>query len=452
MDGPVSVVGLLCRTSDRTPGGARGAQALAPRARRAARASSRASSARPASRAPAPWDGDLRDVARLPARGGRPGRRRARRAARFPVLRASDCSICMTTLPTVVRCHPEAYVLWLDAHGDFNTPDTTPSGFLGGMCLAAACGELGRRPRRERRRPARGSSCAACATSTTGERVLLEREPACANVAPEPARRRARRGSEVYVHLDLDVLDPSVLPAQFPRRRRAVGRRAAHAARRGRRERRTVVGVEITAFEAPEDEAERAPGSPSRSPPSSTPLLGVARMTAETRRRRCCARSSRTSTSGASGSSSAAAPEKIAKQHAAEQAHRARAHRPARRRGHVHRAGHARASRTSPSRRWQGRDAPADGVITGYGKVDGRLVAIAAYDFTVMAGSMGMTGEIKVARMRELALEQAHADGVAARLGRRAHPGGGRVAVRRLAATCSARRSSRRASSRRSPR
>ena len=51
-----------------------------------------------------------------------------------------------------------------------------------------------------------------------------------------------------------------------------------------------------------------------------------------------------------------------------------------------------------------GRDAPADGVITGYGKVDGRLVAVAAYDFTVMAGSMGMTGELKVGRLRELAL------------------------------------------------
>src|SRR6059058_6596000 len=36
----------------------------------------------------------------------------------------------------------------------------------------------------------------------------------------------------------------------------------------------------------------------------------------------------------------------------------------------------------------EGKDAPADGVITGYGKVDGRLVAVAAYDFTVMAGSM----------------------------------------------------------------
>src|SRR5215211_5966981 len=50
------------------------------------------------------------------------------------------------------------------------------------------------------------------------------------------------------------------------------------------------------------------------------------------------------------------------------------------------------------------RDAPADGVITGYGRVDGRLVAVCAYDFTVMAGSMGTTGEIKVTRLRELAL------------------------------------------------
>src|SRR5262245_56821368 len=33
-------------------------------------------------------------------------------------------------------------------------------------------------------------------------------------------------------------------------------------------------------------------------------------------------------------------------------------------------------------------EAPADGVIIGYGKVDGRLVAVCAYDFTVMAGSM----------------------------------------------------------------
>src|SRR5437588_8765803 len=57
-------------------------------------------------------------------------------------------------------------------------------------------------------------------------------------------------------------------------------------------------------------------------------------------------------------------------------------------------------------RAMDGREAPADGVITGYGKVDGRLTAVAAYDFTVMAGSMGMTGELKVARLRELALSK----------------------------------------------
>ena len=52
----------------------------------------------------------------------------------------------------------------------------------------------------------------------------------------------------------------------------------------------------------------------------------------------------------------------------------------------------------------EGREAPADGVITGYGLVDGRHVAVCAYDFTVMAGSMGTTGEHKVSRLRALAL------------------------------------------------
>ncbi|HEY7890605.1 MAG TPA: acyl-CoA carboxylase subunit beta [Solirubrobacteraceae bacterium] len=55
-------------------------------------------------------------------------------------------------------------------------------------------------------------------------------------------------------------------------------------------------------------------------------------------------------------------------------------------------------------RAMDGVDAPADGVITGYGKIDGRMTAVCAYDFTVMAGSMGMTGEFKVTRLRELAL------------------------------------------------
>jgi acetyl-CoA carboxylase carboxyltransferase component len=54
-------------------------------------------------------------------------------------------------------------------------------------------------------------------------------------------------------------------------------------------------------------------------------------------------------------------------------------------------------------RSMEGKEAPADGVITGWGDVDGRPCCIAAYDFTVMAGSMGMTGELKVGRLREMA-------------------------------------------------
>jgi acetyl-CoA carboxylase carboxyltransferase component len=47
---------------------------------------------------------------------------------------------------------------------------------------------------------------------------------------------------------------------------------------------------------------------------------------------------------------------------------------------------------------------PADAVVCGWGKVDGRHVAAAAYDFTVKGGSIGFVGETKVTRMRELAL------------------------------------------------
>jgi acetyl-CoA carboxylase carboxyltransferase component len=47
---------------------------------------------------------------------------------------------------------------------------------------------------------------------------------------------------------------------------------------------------------------------------------------------------------------------------------------------------------------------PADAVVTAFGKVDGRMVTCAAYDFTVKGGSIGYTGEEKVTRLRSMAL------------------------------------------------
>ena len=91
-------------------------------------------------------------------------------------------------------------------------------------------------------------------------------------------------------------------------------------------------------------------------------------------------------------------------------------------------------------RSMEGKEAPADGVITGWGDVDGRPCAIAAYDFTVMAGSMGMTGELKVGPAARDGAAEADAADLAARLGRRADPGGRRARCSPARATCSARR------------
>ena len=60
----------------------------------------------------------------------------------------------------------------------------------------------------------------------------------------------------------------------------------------------------------------------------------------------------------------------------------------------------------SQSPAMQGKFTPGDGVVTGIGDIDGRKACVIAYDFTVMAGSMGMVTEIKATRMRELALRE----------------------------------------------
>ncbi len=54
----------------------------------------------------------------------------------------------------------------------------------------------------------------------------------------------------------------------------------------------------------------------------------------------------------------------------------------------------------------QGKHTPADGCVCGIGRIDRRRAAVIAYDFTVMAGSIGMVGELKATRMRELALRE----------------------------------------------
>jgi arginase family enzyme len=177
-------------------------------------------------------------------------------AGDLPVLLAGDCSIAATTLPAVVRHHPDARFLWLDAHGDFNTPETSPSGYLGGMGLAAACGrwDPGLADPELALDPSRITLCGV-RDLDPGERVALE-------LAGVPGVARLSEVADlvqdapVFVHLDLDVLDPSVLPAHFPA---PLGLSLAglHTVLLEVAAAATPIGIEITDFEAPEDPEER---------------------------------------------------------------------------------------------------------------------------------------------------------------------------------------------------
>jgi arginase len=58
----------------------------------------------------------------------------------FPLILGGDHSIALGSISGVARVHKNVGVLWIDAHGDFNTEETTPSGNIHGMILAALAG------------------------------------------------------------------------------------------------------------------------------------------------------------------------------------------------------------------------------------------------------------------------------------------------------------------------
>jgi arginase len=231
MDREVRATCLRGRTSDRTDGAGQGAEALARRL--GGRVIGSAGVGRPRD-----WSEDLPE-ARPVLEAAAAELSAALDQAELPVLTASDCSICIATLPTVAARVPGLKVLWIDAHGDFNTPDTTPSGFLGGMCLGAACG------RWDAGWP---DTIDPASVHFLGVRELDpgERE----DVAAAGVQTGVPDEGPVYVHFDVDGLDPSVMPVQFPvpdglslDEVRGVLRSLADAGR--------LVGIEVTALEDP---------------------------------------------------------------------------------------------------------------------------------------------------------------------------------------------------------
>jgi arginase len=253
----VALVALECRTSDRTPEAVRGVQTLVPLIGKRLGVEPR-SIGSPGEARVARFDDDLRDSRGcILEAGGQVDD--ALSGDRVPVLVAGDCSIALTTLPVALRHRPDAKVLWLDAHGDYNTPATTQSGFLGGMCLGGACGEW--EHGLADAIPPEGVVLAGVRDLDDGERELLEGSAAtvigASVVETLVAVKNALDGSPVYVHLDLDVLDPEEFPAQFP----APGGLSSdklYDLMEAVAEDSELVGLEVTAFEAPQDDDELA--------------------------------------------------------------------------------------------------------------------------------------------------------------------------------------------------
>jgi arginase len=163
----------------------------------------------------------------------------------FPVVLGGDHSVALGTLAGLAEIHGLGGTIWIDAHGDLNSPDSSPSGNVHGMVLAAALGLAGDRFRDDGwGLPAIGPGRVALVgvrSLDDGERELLGKLDAKVFTMSDVDRlgvERAMRESLahvagpgfVHVSLDMDALDPDVAPGVGTPVRGGLSYREAHLA------------------------------------------------------------------------------------------------------------------------------------------------------------------------------------------------------------------------------
>jgi arginase len=169
----------------------------------------------------------------------------ARDQGRLPLVLGGDHSVAMGTLGGLARGAGRGGVLWIDAHGDLNRPETSPSGNVHGMALAAAMGLGG--PEFENAGwpvPSVDPSRVVLfgvRSLDEWERTLLRELNATVFTMSDIDRlgveQTVRQSLEqvqgpgfVHVSLDLDALDPDVAPGVGTPVRGGLSYREAHLA------------------------------------------------------------------------------------------------------------------------------------------------------------------------------------------------------------------------------
>ena len=151
----------------------------------------------------------------------------AARGGSIPVVLGGDHSVALGTLGGLREVHGPGGALWIDAHGDLNSPETSPSGNVHGMVLAAALGLAGDRFSEDgwglpALAPGRVALIGVRALDD-GERELLKELDARVftmsdvdRLGVEAALREALEHVAgpgfVHVSLDMDAVDPDVAP------------------------------------------------------------------------------------------------------------------------------------------------------------------------------------------------------------------------------------------------
>ncbi len=136
-------------------------------------------------------------------------------ARKRPLLLGGECSLIAGSLSAAVDRIPNLRLAFLDAHGDFNTAQTSPSQYLGGMCFAHVCGlfSTGLPWRAASPLPGKRALLIGGRQLDPGEEANLQRAGVLRvdplkEFALEPLAKTVHR-APLWIHVDLDIVDPS---------------------------------------------------------------------------------------------------------------------------------------------------------------------------------------------------------------------------------------------------